>query len=112
SKNENIRSQFERQAAIQQWWADNAVSATLNFDKETEREELAECLEEFVPRLKSTSCLSKTHGYDQAPYEEIDAETYARLATKVDNNHKLTNLGDMETLQGLEDCAGGVCPVR
>lgn len=112
SKNEGIRSQFERQAAIQQWWADNAVSATLNFDKDTEREELAECLEEYVPRLKSTSCLSKTHGYDQAPYEEIDAETYARLATKVDNNHKLTNLGDMETLQGLEDCAGGVCPVR
>jgi hypothetical protein len=112
SKNESVRSQFERQATIQKWWADNAVSATLNFDKVTEREELAACLKEFVPQLKSTSCLPKAHGYAQAPYEEIDEETYRRLSSKIDNDHKLTNAGGMDTLQGLDECAGGVCPVR
>jgi len=112
SKNETIRGQFERQATIQKWWADNAVSATLNFDKETELEELAECLEEFVPTLKSTSCLPKSHGYKQPPYEEIDEATFKKMSSGINHEHKLTNEGDMETLQGLDECSGGVCPVR
>lgn len=108
SKTETVREQFARQAAVQEWWADNAVSATLNFDPETERKELAECLKEYVPRLKSTSCLPKTHGYAQAPYEEIDELTYHRMYSVVNHDHPLVNGGDME----VEECAGGVCPIR
>ena len=112
SKTETIREQFERQSSIQRWWADNAVSATLNFDKDTERKELAECLREFVPRLKSTSCLPKSHGYQQPPYEEIDEAQFHRMAAQINHDHRLTNEGDMETLQGLDECVGGVCPIR
>lgn len=112
SKTETIRPQFERQAAIQRWWADNAVSATLNFDKETEREELAACLEEYVPQLKSTSCLPKSHGYQQPPYEEIDEATFKKMHATINHHHTLTNAGDLETLQGLDECSGGVCPIR
>lgn len=108
SKTEDLRSQFERQALVQEWWADNAVSATLNFDPETEREVLAECLEKYVPRLKSTSCLAKAHGYDQAPYEEIDEATYNRMMSNIDHGHKLVNGGEIE----IDECAGGACPVR
>lgn len=108
SKTETVREQFERQAAVQDWWADNAVSATLNFNPETEREELASCLKEFVPRLKSTSCLPKTHGYAQAPYEQIDELTYHRMYGLINHEHPLVKGGDME----VEECAGGVCPVR
>jgi len=108
SKTETIREQFVRQAAVQEWWADNAVSATLNFDPETEREQLAQCLQEFVPKLKSTSCLPKAHGYAQAPYEEIDELTYHRMYGMVNHDHPLVNGGDME----VEECAGGVCPIR
>lgn len=108
SKTESVRDQFVRQAAVQEWWADNAVSATLNFDPATEREELANCLQEFVPRLKSTSCLPRVHGYAQAPYEEIDELTYHRMYGAVNHDHPLVNGGDME----VEECAGGVCPIR
>lgn len=108
AENETIRSQFERQAAVQEWWADNAVSATLKFDPETEREELAECLKEFVPKLKSTACLPKAHGYEQAPYEPIDETTYKTLAAKIDNDDPLTRGGDMD----LVECEGGACPIR
>jgi ribonucleoside-triphosphate reductase len=108
SKTETVREQFIRQAAVQEWWADNAVSATLNFDPATEREELAACLKEYVPRLKSTSCLPKAHGYAQAPYEEIDEMTFHRMYGMVNHDHPLVNGGDME----VEECAGGVCPIR
>lgn len=108
SKTESVREQFKRQADVQEWWADNAVSATLNFDPATEKEELAECLKEFVPRLKSTSCLPKAHGYAQAPYEQIDELTFHRMYPSINHDHPLVNGGDME----VEECAGGVCPIR
>jgi hypothetical protein len=108
SKTESVRDQFKRQALIQEWWADNAVSATLNFDPETERDELATCLAEYVPKLKSTSCLPRSHGYAQAPYEEIDEMAYHRMYPNINHDHPLVNGGDME----VEECAGGVCPIR
>jgi ribonucleoside-triphosphate reductase (thioredoxin) len=109
AQTENLRTQFERQSQVQEWWADNAVSATLNFDPATEKAELASCLEEFVPKLKSTSCLPKSHGYQQAPYEAIDEKTYMQMASYIDNDHKLVNAGE-----GFTDteCASGVCPIR
>lgn len=107
-QNQTLREQFERQATIQTWWADNAVSATINFDPETERQELANCLEEFVPKLKSTSCLPKNHGYVQPPYEAIDEATYDRLVATIDQDHQLVNDGDIE----IEECASGSCPIR
>jgi ribonucleoside-triphosphate reductase (thioredoxin) len=109
---ETLRGQFERQSEVQHWWADNAVSATLNFDPKTEREELAQCLKEFVPQLKSTSCLPKSHGYAQAPYEAIEETAYHALYRQIRHDHPLVSGGDMDTLQGLDECQGGVCPVR
>lgn len=109
---ETLREQFERQRDVQQWWADNAVSATLNFDAEGERAELAACLKEFVPQLKSTSCLPKAHGYAQAPYEAVDGDTFAAMYSAINHEHPLVRTGDLETLQGLDECQGGVCPIR
>jgi ribonucleotide reductase alpha subunit len=108
SKTETVREQFQRQATVQEWWADNAVSATLNFTPDTERGELADCLKEFVPRLKSTSCLPRTHGYKQPPYEEIDELTYHRMSSLINNNHPLVHGGDIE----VEECSSGACPAR
>jgi ribonucleotide reductase alpha subunit len=106
--NDTLRGQFERQATVQEWWSDNAVSATLTFDPKTERKELAKCFEEFVPRLKSTSVLGKKNGYVQAPYEAIDEATYREAASKINHGSKLIRGGDIE----VESCEGGVCPVR
>jgi ribonucleotide reductase alpha subunit len=106
--NETLREQFERQATIQEWWSDNAVSATINFDPKTERSELAKCLKEYVPRLKSTSVLPKSNGYKQPPYEAIDATTYREMAAKIDHESRLVQGGDIE----VSDCASGACPIR
>ena len=108
SQTETIRDQFERQRAVQENWADNAVSATLSFNAETEREELAACLKEHVPHLKSTSLLSKSNSYVQAPYEAIDENTYKALAAPIRHDHPLVRGGNFE----VDECASGVCPVR
>ena len=107
-QSENIRDQFERQVAVQEAWADNAVSATLSFNKETEREELAKCLKEFVPRCKSTTCMAKEHGYEQAPYEAIDETTFRTMYSKIQHGHPLVRGSSME----VDECVGGACPVR
>lgn len=106
-QNETIRDQFDRQRDVQQAWADNAVSATLSFTQE-ETDELAQCLEEYVPNLKSTSALPKAHGYAQAPYEAITATEYEKLYALIQHDHPLIHGGDIE----VEECSGGVCPLR
>ena len=104
---EGIRDQFERQKTVQQHWADNSVSATLSFDS-SEKGELADCLREFVPHLKSTSCLPKSHGYEQAPYSVLSSEEYERLYNVINHDHPLTRDGDIQ----VDECAGGACPIR
>lgn len=106
-QNETIRDQFDRQKNVQEAWADNAVSATLSFG-EDERGELATCLKEYVPFLKSTSALPKSHGYAQPPYESVSKDTYEELYSKIQHNHPLVRGGDMEA----EECASGSCPIR
>lgn len=108
---QTVRDQFQRQADVQEYWADNAVSATLNFNPESDKEELAACLKEFVPRLKSTSCLADAHGYVQAPYEEISESEYKAMASLIDHDSQLVNAGDVESIQ-TDECQNGVCPIR
>lgn len=109
-QSQSLRAQFERQAFLQQEWADNSVSATISFDPSSERAQLADLLREFVPRLKSTSCLPTAHGYTQAPYEAIDAATYHRLAATVRHDHPLSTVA--EDGLAVDECAGGACPIR
>jgi len=106
---ETIKDQFERQAIVQKYWADNAVSATLSFDAETEKELTAQLLEKYVPQFKSTSMLAKSsHGYVQAPYEAIDELKYRELASQIRNDHPLARGGEFE----VDECASGACPIR
>jgi ribonucleotide reductase alpha subunit len=105
---QSLRDQLERQATVQENWADNAVSSTISFTEE-ERGILAQNLKEFVPRLKSTSCLPHKHGYTQAPYEVIDEAKFNTMSRLIQHDHPLTRGGEMD--EGGE-CAGGVCPVR
>lgn len=107
-KTENIRDQFERQATVQKYWADNAVSATLSFDPDTEKELTAQLLEEHVPHFKSTAMLAKRHGYVQAPYEEIDELKFHEMSAGIRNDHPLARGGEFE----VEECASGACPIR
>jgi len=106
-QNQTVREQVERQVAVQRSWADNAVSSTISFE-ESEKAELADLLKKYAKNLKSISCLPKSHGYSQPPYEAIDAETYAKLHAQINHEHPLTAGGELDTME----CEGGVCPVK
>ena len=68
--------QLENVAAMQYYWADNAVSATIQFSSE-EAKDIAVALELYGPRLKSISFLAKDQdAYPQAPWQPIEAAEY------------------------------------
>jgi prephenate dehydrogenase len=107
TQTETIKDQFERQLMLQQNWADNAVSATISFPRENV-EEMAAMLREYVPKLKSSSFLTKEHGYKQAPLEAITEEEYVKRRDAINHYHPLTHGGEFDT----SDCAGGACPIK
>jgi ribonucleoside-triphosphate reductase (thioredoxin) len=105
---ETVSDQIGRLIAVQDAWADNAVSITVSFSK-SEKQELALLLAaRFKDSIKSVSCLPRSHGYQQPPYEQIDETTYRDMMATVNNEHPLTHGGDLE----IEECAGGACPIR
>ena len=96
---------------IQKEWSDNAVSCTVYYKKE-ELQEIKEWLRKnYKNNIKSVSfLLHQDHGFDQAPYEEIDTETYKKLSLAV-KKVSATKVGNGHVLQDLE-CEGGACPIR
>ena len=108
-QSQTLREQLERQAVVQEYWADNAVSSTISYN-EDETGSLAKHLEEFVPRLKSTSVLPNKHGYKQPPYEEISEDTYTKMLASIKQDHPLSFGAAMLDAGG--ECEGGSCPLR
>lgn len=107
-----VIKQLDMVKELQRVWSDNAVSVTAYYDQ-NELDSLKEWLKEnYKNNIKSVSfLLRQKHGFKQAPYQEIDKETYLKAKEKV---KPLTNLAinaNGELLQGIE-CEGGVCPIR
>jgi hypothetical protein len=79
--------QLELAAFLQENWADNQVSCTIQFDQETEGAMLPHALNYFQYRLKGISFLPRlkanNHVYVQLPYEEITEEKYNDLITGI-----------------------------
>lgn len=100
--------QLEIAAQIQQYWADNQVSITVSFDKETEGPQIKHALELYETRLKGVSFLpKKDHGFVQAPYIPITKEEYEKEKAKI---KKLKLTGD--THENEEKyCDGETCSV-
>lgn len=75
--------QLELAAFLQENWADNQVSCTVQFNPETEGASLNHALNYFQYRLKGISLtdnfLAKNSTYVQLPYEEITEEKYNEL---------------------------------
>jgi adenosylcobalamin-dependent ribonucleoside-triphosphate reductase len=78
--------QLSLAALIQKWWADNQVSCTITFQA-SEASQIESALNYFQYQLKGVSFLPKLEmgntTYAQMPYEEIDQQTYERMAAKV-----------------------------
>lgn len=108
-----VIKQLETVKKLQTIWSDNAVSVTAYY-AETELPELKKWLEEnYQNSIKSVSfLLRQNHGFKQAPYEEVDKETYEKMKAKVKTIKAMEFDGVGEdVLEGLE-CEGGACPIK
>jgi ribonucleoside-triphosphate reductase len=96
----SIRDMLNVQQTYQQYWADNAVSYTVNIPEgAVSAEELAEILAEYLPTLKGTTIMVDA-SRPQAPYTRITRQQYeSAVATMIEDSTD-------------ESCANGACPVR
>lgn len=111
AKDMNVIKQLEMVKKLQEIWSDNAVSVTAYYNPDELTELKAWLKQNYKDNIKSVSfLLHQNHGFKQAPYQEIDEETYLKAKEKV---KPMTNLlisnGDL--LSGIE-CDGGICPIR
>jgi ribonucleoside-triphosphate reductase len=98
-----IKDMLNVQRLYQTYWADQAVSYTVNVDPEKyTAEELASVLAEYLPELKGTTVFPEM-SMPQSPYERISAEEYRRRAAEV--GIEVTDTGFDEV------CASGACSV-
>lgn len=93
---------------MQEEWSDNSVSCTVYYRPE-ELPEIKQYLNRnYRNSHKSLSfLLHSDHGFQQAPFEEIDEETYNALVAKVTPIRQVSQA----EFDGVEECAGA-CPVR
>jgi adenosylcobalamin-dependent ribonucleoside-triphosphate reductase len=86
--------QLELVAQMQQFWADNQVSATIHF-QEHEAKDIKNALELYEVRLKGISFLPlstlSNQAYKQMPYIPIDKAQYEKMASKL-KPYKLTTV--------------------
>jgi ribonucleoside-triphosphate reductase len=89
------------QAMVQELYADNAVSFTVNVPKDSiTPEALAELMTAYLPRLKGTT-LMVDESRAQAPYERLTREQFEALSGPVTVADSID-----------EECASGACPIR
>ena len=101
---------LEHVATLQNVWSDNAVSATVYYRKEELSTIQGWLKDNYESRIKSISfLLHNDHGFQQAPYEEIDAETYTREMSRL-REGSFTDTGG--AMLDMEDCIDGICPIR
>ena len=114
AKDMSALDQMELVKKMQTIWSDQSVSVTIYYKPE-EVEEIKEWLKKnYNNSVKSISfLLHKEHGFQQAPYESIDEDTYQKLCKKIDleklNKYVVGSGGEL--LDGVE-CEGGNCPLR
>jgi len=79
-----LREKVELAAQLQRYWSDNQVSCTAEFDPDTEVEQIARILADYEHRLKAIVFLpARKHGYKQLPYEEITAQQYGEMISRL-----------------------------
>lgn len=97
---------------VQENWSDNSVSVTVTYKKE-ELPAIKEWLaKNYTESVKSVSFLLYAgHGFDQAPYETITKEEYEALVSRVIPITSLDSIKE-DSMDGMDDCASGACPIK
>lgn len=111
AKNVSAIDQLETIKELQTNWSDNAVSITIYYKPE-ELNGIKEWLSNnYNLNLKTVSfLLHSEHGFDQAPYEEIDEVEYKRMSENV----RPISAVDIssESITDNEECSTGACPIK
>lgn len=98
-----LRDMLSVQAMYQEYWADQAVSYTVNVDPERyTADDLIEALTPYLSKLKGTTVFPEM-SFDQPPYERITKEEYERLTTAIGADNTDTSYDEI--------CASGACPI-
>lgn len=95
--------------ALQKFWSDNMVSATLTFQPH-EAKDLARLVEAYEGQWKCVSFLPlSTHGFLQAPYTPCSKEQYDEARAKLSP----VTFDGLTVGHDTEDkfCSGGICEV-
>lgn len=94
---------------LQKEWSDNMVSCTVYY-KLDELDTIKEFLKKnYNKGFKTLSFLLHTgHGFDQAPYEEIERDDFE---TRVSSSRLINSISQAE-FEGADECASGVCPIK
>ena len=105
-KDVSMWEQLEIAAQYQNYWADNAVSVTVTFNKD-EAPQLKSALEMYETRLKAVSFLKyQDTGYEQAPYEPITEEQFNEMSAKITQIQRIeTDVAGV----GTKYCDGESC---
>ena len=103
--------QLEIVKKLQTEWSDNAVSVTIYYRKE-ELEDIKKWLSlNYNQNLKTVSfLLHSEHGFEQAPYEEINAQTYLALRSMCKPIHAVEI--KEEDVKDSFECVSGACPIK
>ena len=111
AKDMDVLKQLDMVKKLQTDWSDNAVSVTAYYKPE-ELESLKSWLKDnYEHNIKSVSfLLFKNHGFKQAPYQEIDEETYLSAMSKVKPASSLI-INSLDMLD-ITECSSGACPIR
>lgn len=94
---------------LQTEWSDNMVSCTVYYKLE-ELDTIKDFLKKnYNKGFKTLSFLLHSgHGFDQAPYEEIERADFDK---RVASSDLITSVSQAE-FEGDAECAGGVCPIK
>jgi len=112
AKDVSAVKQLEYARFLQRHWSDNSVSVTVYYRKEELPEIKAWLKDNYDKHVKTVSfLLHSEHGFEQAPYEEIDAEEYKRMSSSVKRIRSIHDENSMSLAESLE-CEGGMCPVK
>lgn len=94
------------QAFLQEVWADNSISFTVNFDpKLVDKAEFEKTMLKYIKRLKGTTVFPECHNFKQPPYTKLTKDEYMGEIAKL----KQIIHGGTSEIERM--CASGSCEV-
>lgn len=99
----SISDHLAVQAMLQDEYADNSISYTINFrDTVVSVDEVMNALKVHLPHLKGTTLMPENESRPQTPFQRITAEVFEEAEKK-----GIGRVSDKEM-----ECLNGVCPVK